>query len=677
MSDTIKNDLCSVTVEKQVALFEKLFAATADLSWILRMFIKYVALSSFLIAGSVSASEWAGVQVLFDESQALSLNQVREMEFSAVDRSNFGYTTSAVWIRKVLTASEAGTLWAVIHYPRIPQLDFYIVYPGGRIRHDRSGLEAPSSERAVSVRDYVFPFEVKHGEEVELYIRATSPVSIQLPLRIWNPDTYVEWKVREELFFGFAMAYMLALALAGLILAVTLKVRAAAIQAVAILTHVLVIYCFMGYAGWLGFPKGHFFNFSGIPFLAQMSMAVSLIYFYDVMDFKNRWPRVSLVFRAFVFAECILIATLAFSQTVLLIRIHLWFLIAAYLLMLITSAASAFQGFRPAYYFLAGWLVLIVSLLTQQLHYLGLIKAPWSLNMNLLQMLACVGSTFFVLAVFERVRMVRQERDSAQDALLQQSQEEAKRLQSRVAERTAELRQAVNDSEAANEAKSWFIANVSHDLRAPISSLISLSAILEHHSRELELPEKFRNFVKQTHSGAESLMLMLNNILDVSALEMDAAAIRTEPFELQEWSREMLDLIRALGVPRGIQVEFVGVSARVTTDRTRLSQILLNLAQNAIKFSPENGTVRIEILVQHEELRLTVSDSGPGILEEDRERVFELFSQAENGVSSHSGVGLGLNIVKRNVDLLGGSIAVESAKQVGTFMSVQIPIVLR
>jgi signal transduction histidine kinase len=239
-----------------------------------------------------------------------------------------------------------------------------------------------------------------------------------------------------------------------------------------------------------------------------------------------------------------------------------------------------------------------------------------------------------------------------------------------------ELHSAKEAAEQANQKKTWFIANVSHDLRAPISSIIGLSNIFQHHSKGLNLPDKFNAFLEQLHSGSEFLMLMLNNILDLSAFEMNASVVRPESFELCEWSNGIRNLVQPLANEQGVQICMDCASATIFADRTRLSQILLNLIHNAIKFTPKNGTIQVDISCTPSTLEMRVCDEGPGIPPEEQEQIFELFSQGTEGPSSRSGVGVGLSIVERNTSLLNGSIRINSAEPVGTIFSITIPLAL-
>ncbi len=231
-------------------------------------------------------------------------------------------------------------------------------------------------------------------------------------------------------------------------------------------------------------------------------------------------------------------------------------------------------------------------------------------------------------------------------------------------------------SEEANRQKTWFISNVSHDLRAPISAVISLSNIFEHHSKSLSLPEKFERFIKQLHSGSEFLMLMLNNILEYSVFETNAAANRAERIAFAKCSSDIISLVEPLAYEQKVKIEFQQHSDReeIIIDRMRISQIILNLVHNAIKFSPAGGTILVKLSLENEHYQIEVHDQGPGISPEDQERIFEIFSQIDNQPHRYSGTGLGLAIVQKNVEFLKGKIHIAQAHPTGSIFRVSIPL---
>ena len=230
-------------------------------------------------------------------------------------------------------------------------------------------------------------------------------------------------------------------------------------------------------------------------------------------------------------------------------------------------------------------------------------------------------------------------------------------------------------SEEANLQKTWFITNVSHDLRAPVSSMISLTQIFNHHSESLKLPKKFNRFLNQLNSGGEFLMLMLDNILDYSAFEMNAANVYPQQVDLVQCCEGLVNITQSLADEKGVLIEHrceVGEKF-FELDRTRFSQILLNLLHNAIKFSPKEGTVFLDVTLLQEDLRVEVGDEGPGIPPERQKALFKMFGNSEKTTSRHASTGLGLSIVKRNVDLLGGSICVLQKENRGAVFEVVIP----
>ena len=239
-----------------------------------------------------------------------------------------------------------------------------------------------------------------------------------------------------------------------------------------------------------------------------------------------------------------------------------------------------------------------------------------------------------------------------------------------------ELTVAKKISEEANLKKTWFITNVSHDLRAPVSSMISLTQIFNHHSKDLELPDKFNRFLKQLHSGGEFLMLLLNNILDHSAFELSAVSVCSEPVDVRACGESLINLTQPLADAKDviIDLQWYGEERSIVADRTRISQILLNLLHNAIKFSPRGGRVTLQLGVKDDWLKAEVGDEGPGIPLQRQKNLFKMFGESEDVESRHVSTGLGLSIVKRNVDLLAGNIEVVPSSPKGTLFRVNIPV---
>jgi len=254
--------------------------------------------------------------------------------------------------------------------------------------------------------------------------------------------------------------------------------------------------------------------------------------------------------------------------------------------------------------------------------------------------------------------------------LIRDVQDQNRELERRVEERTRDLRLAKEQAEAATRAKGAFLAHMSHEIRNPMNAVIGMSRL----ALETDLGPRQRNFVSKAHHAAESLLGIIDDILDFSKIEAGRLELESVDFRLQSVLDDFTSLV-GLGVAeKGLELG-VRVAPEVPEvlrgDPLRLGQVLLNLGNNAVKFT-EQG--RIDIAVELEErngddmtIHFQVSDSGAGLTPQQQERLFQPFSQAETSTSRrYGGTGLGLSICKQLTELMQGRIWVESAPGEGS-----------
>jgi PAS domain S-box-containing protein len=228
-------------------------------------------------------------------------------------------------------------------------------------------------------------------------------------------------------------------------------------------------------------------------------------------------------------------------------------------------------------------------------------------------------------------------------------------------------------AEAANKAKSRFLADMSHELRTPLNSILGFSQLLELQGGE-SLTGKQREYLRWIREGGEHLLDMVNDVLDLSKVEAGKIELEKEPFDPTALIRRVLTTVRSLAAKKHLRIEtsLPEDGAVLDADEVRIKQVLYNLLSNAIKFTEREKRIGVEAHAEERELRITVWDEGIGIPDNDLVKIFEPYAQSR-AAHRGEGTGLGLAIVKRLVELHGGSISVESEVGKGSRFTVRLP----
>ena len=259
--------------------------------------------------------------------------------------------------------------------------------------------------------------------------------------------------------------------------------------------------------------------------------------------------------------------------------------------------------------------------------------------------------------------------------MLEKIQHHEKHLEDLVAERTVELEAAKTRAEESDHLKSAFLASMSHELRTPLNSIIGFTGILLQ-GMAGPLTEEQTKQLSMVKGSASHLLELINDVLDISKIESGRIQVYGEAFKVDLLLVMAVSSLRPFAEKKGLKLlhEIEPNLPTLNSDKRRLEQVILNLVNNAIKFT-DSGAVKVNCYRQDESMIIDVIDSGIGINENDLKTIFETFRQIDTGLDRvKEGSGLGLAISKKLTELLGGTLTVKSEPAVGSTFTVTLPI---
>lgn len=244
-----------------------------------------------------------------------------------------------------------------------------------------------------------------------------------------------------------------------------------------------------------------------------------------------------------------------------------------------------------------------------------------------------------------------------------------------------QLKEALQTAQIANNSKTMFLSNMSHDIRTPMNAILGFAALL---AKDVENPAKVREYTRKITASGQHLLSLINDVLDISKIESGKVVLTIGEFALNDMISSIDAIIRpaAKEKKQNFDITITGIKhENLVGDETRLNQILINLLSNAVKYTQENGDIWLRIIgleqyaSQYEHIRIEVEDNGYGMTPEYLETIFDAFTRAENSTTNKvQGTGLGMAITKNIVELMGGTIEVTSEVGKGSRFVVELEL---
>lgn len=607
----------------------------------------------------------------------------------------FGYSPDHLWVRMNLVngSDAAKELLLEIAYPLLDQVDLYLLQPDHSNWQEQpaeqyhTGDRYPFNQRPLKTRSYVFPVHLKPGESRQVYFHIHTTSVLGAPLTVWDADHYNEQQQSPLMWQGLYYGIIAVMLLYNLFLYFSIR-------------HISYLYyigAVLGCSSYVASAQGFGFQFlwPALPWVNTFSVPVSLSLFglmgclfaTSLLDMKPLAPRLhrllTLLASGFV---VIMVLSFFVSYRTATVLVS-FFGMPTTLIVILCGFYMLHLHVRSARFFVLAWTILLASVFITGLNKFGLLPGYFWITHSI-QIASAAEVMLFSFALADRIVEIRQQKLIAQQQALdnekrvQEEQSRVLELKFKSEKSELESRRNLIQAKAENKAKSEFLNSMSHEIRTPLNGVLGMVELM----RDTELDNHQQHYLQAISHSGSTLLGIINDILDYDSIAAGKLELHPTNVDLQLLCQECITIFSANPERKSLEL-FCTFAADtpefVYADPVRLGQILFNLLGNAIKFTQE-GYILLQVSSEasssppdHTRLRFDVIDTGLGIHPRIQQKLFNAFSQADPSITrEYGGTGLGLNICRKLVSLMGGTIGVISVPQQGSrfWFNIECPL---
>ena len=614
------------------------------------------------------------VDYLEDPAGSLTIDDVRS---AALERRwtpnksevpNFGFTGSAYWFRFVLdnTGSEPLARLLDIGYPPLDELLLFTAADRDS-RGRASGDHLPFRAREIPHEHFLYEIQAPPGRS-ELFLRVRTSSSCQVPITLWSRLAFAAADHTALLEHGFYYGVMLVMLAYNLFIWLAVRDRSYLFYAAYVASFVAFQASLAGLTYEYLWPSSPRWN-EHLTGLAEGALLVAITIFARVfLSLRKFMPRWNAVMASFTwFGVAVVVASFVVPYRYIGTSMVLVATFASPVA--VGAGVQAWrQGQRAARFYVVAWTSFLVGASAYMFNKLGL--APRNIfTENGMQIGSLLEVVLLSFALGDRINVMRAEKEHAQ-------RDATENLRREVARQTQELRDQATKLVELDKQKTHFFQNVSHELRTPLTLILNP---LDELTREATYSRDPR--IDVAIKNARRLLRLVNQLLDFQKLAAGKREMRLEPVDVSAFARSCGEYFAPACAAQGIafRVRADGAGLVVRAEADALEKIVFNFLANALKYTPEGKAIDLFVEAAAGDVRIGVTDEGPGISVEGQARLFQLFSQVDRGrgesdlALANEGTGLGLALAKELAEAMGGSAGVESQLGKGSTFFVKLP----